>query len=233
MFNLRSTGEGVLGKENFDGKTILITGGTAGIGLETVKTIASSSKCKLVIGARNMKKGEVVKNELLANPKNKAEIELLSMNLNSFASVKEMAVAFKAKYSELHYLICNAGIAMGPWVLTEDGYEETFQVNHLSHFLLFKLLEDVMISSAPSRVVMVSSEVHVAHSKFDFPDASKNHKGFLSDNKESNKSLIRFYAESKCANILMAKYIGLNYSDKGVTAIAVHPGVRKKKTKQK
>jgi WW domain-containing oxidoreductase len=87
-------------------------------------------------------------------------VSFLGCDLCSLASVKRFALEFKSRFDRLDLLILNAGIGNGYYSVSEDGYEATFQTNHLGHFYLTSLLIDVLVKSRPSRVVVVSSEAH-------------------------------------------------------------------------
>ena len=89
-----------------------------------------------------------------------AKVEAMQLDLASLWSVKTFANEFIRKGLPLHILICNAGVFGGPFMLTEDGLEHHFAVNHLGHFYLCKLLLGVLRTSKPSRIVVLSSESH-------------------------------------------------------------------------
>ncbi|OCT84421.1 hypothetical protein XELAEV_18022574mg, partial [Xenopus laevis] len=121
----------------------------------------------------------------------------------------------------LHVLICNAAYLGGPWKLTEDGLEMTFQVNHLGHFYLVSLLQDVLRHSVPSRVVMVSSE---SHRFTEIKDSSgKLDLNLLSPLKKDYWAMVA-YNRSKLCNILFSKELNRRLSPHGVTSNTVHPG---------
>ncbi|OCT82298.1 hypothetical protein XELAEV_18024819mg [Xenopus laevis] len=108
----------------------------------------------VILACRNLQKANEAKHKILE------EWEVMSLDLASLRSVQSFAEAFKIRNLALHVLICNAACMGGPWQLTEDGLEMTFQVDHLGHFYLVSLLQDVLRHSVPSRVVVVSSESH-------------------------------------------------------------------------
>ncbi|XP_010116075.1 PREDICTED: WW domain-containing oxidoreductase-like, partial [Chlamydotis macqueenii] len=121
----------------------------------------------------------------------------------------------------LHILICNAAVFGAPWCLTEDGLESTFQVNHLGHFYLVQLLEDVLRRSSPARVVMVSSE---SHRFTEIKDSSgKLDFSLLSPSKKEYWAMLA-YNRSKLCNILFSNELNRRLSPHGVTSNAVHPG---------
>lgn len=149
-----------------EAKTVVITGGNAGLGYETAKTIAAAGDGwhVLVAGRDPAKTGAAVR-RLVAETGN-ARIEAMTLDLASLASVRRFATALGARLAAgalppLRAVVCNAGIqVIRGTTATEDGYETTFGVNHLGHFLLVNLLLPHL--TAPARVVFVSSEVHDA-----------------------------------------------------------------------
>ncbi|KAJ1073620.1 hypothetical protein K5549_021481, partial [Capra hircus] len=121
----------------------------------------------------------------------------------------------------LHVLVCNAAVFGLPWTLTKDGLETTFQVNHLGHFYLVQLLQDVLCRSAPARVVVVSSE---SHRFTDINDSSgKLDFSRLSPSKSDYWAMLA-YNRSKLCNILFSNELHRRLSPRGVTSNAVHPG---------
>ncbi|KAB0349265.1 hypothetical protein FD754_014122, partial [Muntiacus muntjak] len=121
----------------------------------------------------------------------------------------------------LHVLVCNAAVFGLPWTLTKDGLETTFQVNHLGHFYLVQLLQDVLCRSAPARVVVVSSESH----RFTDINDSLGKLDFsrLSPSKNEYWAMLA-YNRSKLCNILFSNELHRRLSPRGVTSNAVHPG---------
>jgi NAD(P)-dependent dehydrogenase (short-subunit alcohol dehydrogenase family) len=193
-------------------KVCLVTGSTSGIGKETVIGLAKEG-ARLVLPVRNIAKGESLRKEVLSMTGN-SHIELMSCDLASFDSVRSFAKAFLDKYDRLDLLINNAGIWETKRKKSVDGIELTFAVNHLAPFLLTHLLTDRLISSAPSRVINVSSEAH-RYGKMRFDDLERNNKW----------SLFGPYAQSKLANILFTKELARKLNGAGVTVNCLHPGV--------
>ena len=112
-------------------------------------------------------------------------------------------------------LIENAGLVLGSRSVTEDGYETTFQVNHLGHFLLTELLRDRLVASAPSRIVVVASDAHKsARHGLDFDDLQS----------ERKYRSFGVYGKTKLANILFTRELARRLDGTGVTANSVHPG---------
>eukprot|EP01097_Dermamoeba_algensis_P012112 TRINITY_DN979_c0_g2_i1.p1 TRINITY_DN979_c0_g2~~TRINITY_DN979_c0_g2_i1.p1 ORF type:complete len:239 (-),score=47.62 TRINITY_DN979_c0_g2_i1:148-864(-) len=140
------------------------------------------------------------------------------LDLSSFKSVRAFVAEFQRKKLPLHVLINNAGVVNKALRLTEDGFEETFQVNHLSHFLLTNLLIDNLAQSPPSRVVVVSSRMH-SLSKFSFDLSDINYHG-----RAAQFNGQRAYCNSKLANIWFSYYFDSLFAEKGIRSNALTPG---------
>jgi len=201
-------------------KVVIITGGNTGIGLETAKQL-SKMGMHTIIGCRSKEKGEAAVTEI-KNFSKSDSVEYLPLDLADFKSVRAFANAFLQKHIPLDVLINNAGIMAVPLEKTVDGYESQFQVNHLSHFLLTHLLLDSLRSSAPSRIINVSSKAHLRwQSPIDY-DVLKN---------ESPKTYDAWkaYGRSKLANILFTyelnKRLRQISSYQGVSVNTLHPGL--------
>ena len=196
------------------GKVVLLTGGGAGIGVETARAI-SATGATLFITARNLEKARSALKDALEDSK----YELIQMDQNSLQSVREAAVAFLQKSQDrCNILICNAGIMACPQAKTMDGFESQFGVNHLSHFLLFQLLKPALLASSTaefqSRVVMVASSGH-RNSGVDLDDIMFEHREY--------KPFVA-YGQSKTSNIYTANEIERRYGSKGVHGLSLHPG---------
>jgi len=192
-------------------KIVLITGSTDGIGKQTALELAQKGATVLIHG-RSLKRGRVIVDQIIRQTTN-SSIDLFISDFSSLNQVKELAEEIKTKYNRLDILINNAGIYMKKRIVTEDGYEMTFQVNHLAHFLLTILLLDLIEHSIPSRIVNVSSMAH--SSTIDFNDLQS----------EKNYSAYGAYALSKLANILFTIKLAEDLKNKGVTVNCLHPGV--------
>ncbi len=146
-------------------KVFLVTGASAGIGIETGRALAATGG-KVFLTVRDMKKGAEACKSFLEP----GRVELLEMDNTSLESVRSAAKAFLGKSDRLNVLVNNAGIMATPYEITKDGFESQFETNHLAHFLLFGLLKDTLIkSSTPefhSRVVNVSSSGHSKYFEF-------------------------------------------------------------------
>ena len=193
-------------------KIIFITGGTSGIGRETVKGLASTG-ATVVFTARDIKKGEDTKREIIKETGNN-NVEYLMCNLASFSSIRECVEEFKKRYQRLDVLINNAGVLTMERRESEDGIELDFAVNFLAPFLLTNLLLPTLKQSSPARIINVSSSMHI-EGKINFDD--------LESKKVFNK--YKAYAQSKLALILFTKKFAKELSNDGVTVNALNPGV--------
>lgn len=145
------------------GKVAIVTGGNGGIGLETVRELASNG-AKVYMASRSEDKAKSAIEQLKQNAAAEKPIDVhyLNLDLMKLSSAKKCADDFKAKESRLDILICNAGIMAVPYKLTDDGIEQSFQVNHLTHFALFQQLAPIMSNTGkesghPARLVNLSS----------------------------------------------------------------------------
>jgi NAD(P)-dependent dehydrogenase (short-subunit alcohol dehydrogenase family) len=194
------------------GKTCLVTGANSGIGLEIARGLAARGARVLMV-ARDADRGEAARVEVAESTGNDS-VELLLCDLSSQRQVRELAAEVLDRCGELHVLVNNAGLTLGERILTEDGIETTFAVNHLAPFLLTELLRERLVASAPARVVTVASDAHRG-SKIDFDDPSGGRKF----------SAWGAYGQSKLANILFTTELAQRLEGTGVTATCLHPGV--------
>lgn len=199
-------------RADLTGKVVLITGGTAGIGLETARALASIH-AHVIITGRDLVKGKQALDDLRRSTNNE-QIELLELHLDSLASVRSFAEEYLRRDLPLHILICNAGVLPGIRRLTKDGFEENWGINHLAHFLLFQLLFPVLKKSRPARVIAVSSLAN-RRAGIDYDDWNWEKRPF---------NMWFAYAQGKVANILFAKQASQLYADQGVKVFSVHPG---------
>jgi NAD(P)-dependent dehydrogenase (short-subunit alcohol dehydrogenase family) len=199
--------------EPMDGRTVLITGGNTGIGKETAVELAAAG-ARVVFTARDAAKGAAARDEIRARSGNES-VDVVALDLARLASVRELVADFAGRHDHLDALVNNAGVMLGSRRETEDGYEMTFQVNHLGPFLLTTSLRDLLVAGDHARVVNVASAAHAtARSGLDFDDlqATRHYRGYAA------------YTRSKLANILFTRELARRWSDTGVTANAVHPG---------
>jgi retinol dehydrogenase 12 len=193
-------------------KTVLITGGNSGIGKATVSELAAKNH-QVIFVARNREKAELVKNEIIASSKNK-NVDFILADLTSKKQVRECAGTFKERYQKLDILINNAGVCLPEKRITIDGMEESFQINHLSHFMLTCLLIDELKKSDNPRIINVSSAGH-SSGKFD-PENLQSEKKFGS---------FSTYCNTKLLNILFTFELAERLRGTGITVNALHPGV--------
>ena len=167
----------------------LITGATSGIGKATAMGLASMGASVVMVG-RDRGRGEAAMAEIRGKSAN-ASVDLLLADLSSQEEIHRLADVFKESYPRLDVLINNAGVIRSKRIMTADGIEMTFAVNHLAYFLLTKVLLDVLKASAPSRIVNVASgEQRNATIDFDDLQGEKGYKG------------AKAYSQSKLANVL-------------------------------
>lgn len=190
----------------------LITGATDGIGKVTATALARQGYT-VVLAARSEAKAATVASEIFASTGNR-DVDYLTADLRSLSQLRRLAGAFTARYPRLDVLVNNAGVIMPQRVLTEDGYETTFQVNYLAQFFLTQLLLDALETSPQGRVVNLSSSVYRA-GKFD-PDNLHGERRF---------STIGAYAASKLCVLLFTIELAQRLASTRVTANAVHPGI--------
>jgi NAD(P)-dependent dehydrogenase (short-subunit alcohol dehydrogenase family) len=198
---------------NMDVKTILVTGATDGIGKQTAIELARQG-AKVLVHGRDKVKGARVLDEINRDNCNE-NLVLYLADFSSFADIKRMAEEIKREQSELHVLINNAGTFSKKRLLTKDGLEMTFAVNHLATFLLTMLLLDLLKASRPARIVNVASGAHRNISAIDF------------DNLQGEKSYDGFeaYGLSKLGNVLFTNELARRLEGSGVSVNSLHPGV--------
>lgn len=158
------------------GKTVLITGGTDGIGKEAAKQLARMG-AEVVIVGRNPDKTKKALAEIQLES-GSSQASYLMADLASLDQVRGLAAYFRSAHKRLDVLVNNAGSAYLSRQLSEDGYEKTFAVNHLSHFLLTDLLLDLLKASTPSRIVITSSGSH-RNGKIRFEDIHLQKRYFI------------------------------------------------------
>jgi NAD(P)-dependent dehydrogenase (short-subunit alcohol dehydrogenase family) len=194
------------------GKVIFITGCSSGIGVETARSL-STTGATLYLTARDPEKAKAALGSLIDSN----GVHLLTLDLNSLASVRTCAAEFLSKSKTLNILINNAGVMATPEGRTADGFETQFGTNHLAHFLLFQLLKPTLIASSTpsfqSRVIIVSSSAH-RNSDVHFDNL----------NWDGTYDPWRAYGQSKTAMIWTANEIERQYGAHGLHAFSLHPG---------
>lgn len=197
------------------GKTALVTGGNIGLGFETVKALASKGS-RVLLAARNEEKGKAAVAQIQRLVPN-AHVELLRLDLASQRSIRTAAAEVGNKFSQLDFLINNAGIMAMPEMKTEDGFESQFGVNHLGHWSLTGLLMDNLLAAEQARVVTVTSTAHhlVWNINFDDPHLRKKYSPW------------KAYSQSKLANYFFALGLHNEFKNSGKKAMSLlaHPGL--------
>ncbi|KAK9498730.1 hypothetical protein O3M35_003300 [Rhynocoris fuscipes] len=205
--------------KRLDGKTALITGSNTGIGKATAKELYRSG-ARVIMACRDVEKAKTALSEIqkeVGNQENVGELVIKQLNLGSFSSIRQCADEINRQEEKVHFLINNAGIMMCPKGKTVDGYELHFGVNHLGHFLLTCLLLPKIISSAPARIINVSSTIY-KQGEIRWDDYNFD---------KGRYSAIGAYAQSKLANVLFTMELAKKLKDKGVVVYSLHPGVVK------
>jgi NAD(P)-dependent dehydrogenase (short-subunit alcohol dehydrogenase family) len=192
------------------GKTCMVTGASSGIGKETAKQLAILG-ADVVMVCRSRERGERARTEIEEG--SHTNLELLLSDFRSLDSVRFLAGEFIERHRALHVLVNNAGVARVRRSVTADGFEETFEVNYLSHFLLTNLLLHSLKEGAPSRIVNVSSIGHFG-----------GHINFQDLQMEKGYGVMKAYKQTKLAQVLFTYELSRRLEGTGVTANCLHPG---------
>jgi len=193
------------------GRTVLITGGTGGIGEATALGLAAMG-ANLAITGRHATRAEAAASRIRAATG--ARVDVFVADLSSQSEVRRLAAEALDRLPRIDVLVNNVGGYWNTRHVTADGLERTFAVNHLAPFLLTGLLLDRLKQGATARVVTVSSHAH-AQGRIDFDDLQG----------ERSYSGARAYNQSKLANVLFTYELARKLQGSGVTANALHPGV--------
>ena len=212
-FSQHSTTDEVIAGIDLRGKTAVVTGASAGLGIETVKTLARAG-ARVVMVARDPARLEAAV-DAVRQQQADAALETRLMDLADLASVRAAADDLRQRFPAIHILINNAGVMACPFERTSDGFELQFGTNHLGHFLFSCLLAPALLAAAPARVVTLSSAGH-KFSGIDFEDPNYQHRDY---------EKWQAYGQSKTANALFSVALNERLSGRGVTANAVHPGM--------
>jgi NAD(P)-dependent dehydrogenase (short-subunit alcohol dehydrogenase family) len=196
-----------------EGKVAIVTGANTGIGKATALGLAKQG-ATVVLGCRNVAKGEAARAEIQAESGND-KVRMLQLDLADTFSIRAFAAAVRSQFPRLDILINNAGLMTRNRSTTAQGIETTFGVNHLGTFLLTLELLPLLEASRPSRVVVVASDLHYK-ARIDWEDLGAERHSFSGSTA---------YNQSKLANVLFTKALARRLEGKGVTVNAVHPGV--------
>ena len=195
------------------GKVALVTGSTSGIGFQIALGLAQLG-ATVTLGARSEARGQQTVDRIRSEIPD-SEVTYLVADLSSMGQVRTLAAETLARHPAMQLLVNNVGGYFMQRRLTADGYERTFALNHLSYFLLTRLLLDRLTSGAPARIVNVASAAHY-NGRIRFEDLGYRRRYRLG---------LAAYAQSKLANVLFTKELARRLSGTGVTANAVHPGL--------
>jgi NAD(P)-dependent dehydrogenase (short-subunit alcohol dehydrogenase family) len=211
QFGAESTTDDVLEGVNLSGKRILVTGASAGLGVETARTLAAHG-ATVVGAARDLDKAKQATEIVRKDAKNGGSLELVALDLASLKSVRACTDALVKAGKPFDVVICNAGVMACPKGKTSDGFETQFGTNHLGHFVLVNRIASLMKKG--SRLVNLSSAGHR------FSDVDLNDPNF----DRTPYTEFGAYGRSKTANILFAVEFDRRHKSEGVRATAVHPG---------
>jgi NAD(P)-dependent dehydrogenase (short-subunit alcohol dehydrogenase family) len=193
-------------------KFILITGATDGIGRSTAERLAQKGY-SIILHGRNPDKLHIAQKEI-SKTTNNSNIHTIKADLSSLEDVSKQFQDAKNRFPTLYCLINNAGTYQKEKIITKEGFELTFVINHLSHFLLTQILLDNLKKGSPSRIINVSSIAH-RNGKIEW------------DNLNAEKSFSPYgtYAFTKLANILFSNELANRLNPEETTVNSLHPGV--------
>jgi NAD(P)-dependent dehydrogenase (short-subunit alcohol dehydrogenase family) len=210
-FGATSTTDEVLSGIDLKGKRILVTGVSAGLGVETARSLVAHG-AQVVGAARDLKKATAATEQVRKDAANGGSFELVELDLANLKSVRACADALRAKGQPFDVVIANAGVMATPFGHTADGFETQFGTNHLGHFVLVNRIASLLRDGG--RLINLSSAGH-RYSNVDLDDPNFErtpYEPFVA------------YGRSKTANILFALAFDRRHRDRGVRAAAVHPG---------
>ena len=211
-FGATSTTDEVLEGVSLSGKRVLVTGASAGLGVETCRVLASHG-ATVVGAARDLAKAQRATEAVRKDAANGGSLELIELDLASLKSVRTCADALVKAGKPFDVVICNAGVMACPKGTTADGFETQFGTNHLGHFVFVNRIAS-MIKKDGGRLVNLSSAGH-RFSDVDLDDPNFEHTPYTE---------FGAYGRSKTANILFAVEFDRRHKAQGIRAAAVHPG---------
>src|SRR5262245_10820249 len=192
-------------------KICLVTGANSGIGKATATALADKGASVIMV-CRDIRKGEAARAEICRKTENES-VHLLIADLSQRRDIKRVAGEVRAEYPKLHVLINNAGAWNSDRLMTADGFETTWAVNHLAYFLLTMELLDLLKDSTPARIVNLASDWHkLGHIDFDDPQLEHSYGGS------------KAYGQSKLANVIFTYELARRLQGTGITVNCVHPG---------
>jgi NAD(P)-dependent dehydrogenase (short-subunit alcohol dehydrogenase family) len=210
-FGAKSTTDEVLEGVDLSGKRVLVTGVSAGLGIETARTLAAHG-AQVVGAARDLVKAKTATEQVRAQAAHGGGLELVELDLASLASVRAAADALVADGRPFDLVIANAGVMACPKGFTKDGFETQFGTNHLGHFVFVNRI--VSLFKPGSRLVNLSSAGH-RYGDVNLEDPNFEHTEYTE---------FGAYGRSKTANILFAVEFDRRHKNAAIRATAVHPG---------
>ena len=195
-----------------EGKTVVITGANSGIGKATAMALAKMG-ASLILLCRNASTAETTRREITERTGNQ-NVELIQLDLTDFDTVRTAAESVTGMSSGIDVLLNNAGGMFSDRRLTQNGYEYTFTMNHLGHFLLTNLLLPELKAAPTSRIINVSSAAHL-----------QGHLNFNDLMMENGYSGFKAYTQAKLANVIFTKSLTRMLTNTNVSAFSLHPGV--------
>ncbi|MCU1351868.1 MAG: Short-chain dehydrogenase [Acidimicrobiales bacterium] len=211
-YGATTTTDEILAGRDLSGRRYVVTGASSGLGEESTRALAAHG-ADVTMLARSPEKLEAAADRVRARVPD-AQLELGTVDLSSFASIRAFAAGYLADHDAIDVLINNAGVMASPQAQTVDGFELQFGTNHLGHFLLTALLFDAVRAGDAPRVVNLSSAGH-STSNVDLDDINFEAGGY--------EPWIA-YGRSKTANALFSRGLAARYGDAGLLSFAVHPG---------
>jgi len=201
------------------GKICIVTGSNSGIGKETALSLAKMG-AHVIMVVRNQERGEKARLEIAKQTGNNS-IDIMICDLSSMDSIRRFAQEFKSKYDRLDVIVNNAGAMFNKREVTSEGFERTLAVNYLGPFLLTQELLDLLKSSAPSRIINVSSGL-AKNGKVDLNDlqSEKNYRG----TKAYSQVRAPVYANTKLMLMMFTYELARRLKGSGVTANVLMPG---------
>jgi NAD(P)-dependent dehydrogenase (short-subunit alcohol dehydrogenase family) len=196
---------------SMDGKVAIVTGANSGVGFEAARHLARGG-AHVVMVCRNPEKAEAAKAQLKDIARGPVDVVL--MDMSRLEDVRRGAAELLERYPRVHVLVNNAGLHSTGRELTEEGHEMVFAVNHLSSFLLTRLLLDRMKESAPARIIQVNSQGH-RFNGLDVDDLDWARRRYTG---------LRGYGASKTAQLMTVWELAERLEGSGVTINAMHPG---------
>ncbi len=197
--------------------TVLITGINSGMGFATARKLLQLGYS--IIGSVRDQVNSKANLDSLASVEN-GKLTVYEMDLSSLESVKNCADNIGKAYDQIDVLLFNAGIMTPPYSMTENGIESQFQVNYLSHFYLFSLLQEQLVKSGTKKVISISSLSSEKGTNGEVEDFERD----IYCN-ESDYDAMKCYRESKLAQVLFTAELHNRFSSDGLMSYAVHPGV--------